>query len=92
MTEYYQIIWDIATLTCQYSKTTGPILMKVTGYNMCTHRGLYTYFQSNLIFYKNIEIFSFNRYRLFLWSYMYIGKLKEWSYLLIFHENKLTLF
>ena len=61
--------------------------MKFTGYNEKTHRGLYT----NLKFYKNIEIFSFNGYRWFLWSYIHLEKLKELSYLLIFHENELIL-
>ena len=40
------ILWDIKTLTCQYSKTTGPILMKFTGYDKWTPRGLCTNFQS----------------------------------------------
>ena len=83
------ILWDIKTLTCQCSKTTELILMKFTGDNEQTHRGLYTNFQSNLKFYKNIEICSFNGYRWFLWSYMHIEKLKELSNLLIFHENEL---
>ena len=48
-------------------------------------------FQSNLKFYKNIEIFSFVEYRCVLWPFIYIEKLKELSYLLIFHENELIL-
>ena len=47
-------------------------------------------FRASKIF-KNIEILSFNGYRWFLWSYMYKEKLKELSYLLMFHENKLVL-
>ena len=85
------ILWDIKTLTCQYSKITGLTLLKFTGYNVQTHRGMYTNFQSNLKIYKNIEILSFNGYRWSLWSHMYREKLEEMSYLLIFHENELTL-
>ena len=33
-------------------------------------------FQSILKFYKNIEIFGFNRYRWLLWSYIVMEKLK----------------
>ena len=65
--------------------------MKFTGYNEQTHKVLYTNFQRNLKFYKNVGICSFNGYRWPLWSYMHIGKLKELSYLLIFHENELIL-
>ena len=88
---YFEILWDVKTLTCQYFKTTGLILMKFTGYNEQSHKALYTNFQRNLKFHKNVGICSFNEYRLFLWSYMYMEKLKEFSYLLIFHENKLIL-
>ena len=77
--------------TCQYSKTTGPILIKFTGSNEQAHRGLYTIFQSNLKFYIKVGIFSFKGHGCFLWSYMHTAKLKELSNLLIFHENKLIL-
>ena len=59
-TIYFEILWDVRTLTCWYFKTTEPILMKFTGYNEWTHRALYTNFQSNLKFCKNIEIFLKN--------------------------------
>ena len=67
------------------------ILMNFTRYEEQTHRGLYTNFQSNPKFYKNIEIFSFIEYRCVLWPLIYIEKLTELSYLLIVHENKLVL-
>ena len=87
----YGVLWDIKTLTCQYFKTTGPILMTFTGYNEWTHRGLYTNLQSNLKFCTKVRIFSFKGYGCFLWSNMYTEKLKELSNLLIFHENGLIL-
>ena len=65
--------------------------MKFTGYEEQTHRGLYTNFQINPKFYKNIEIFNFVENRCVLWPLIFIEKLKELSYLLIFHENKLVL-
>ena len=64
-------------LICWYFKTTGLILVKITGYNVWTDRALYTNFQSNLKFYKNIETFSFNGYRWFLLSCICLRKLKE---------------
>ena len=66
--------------------------MKFTGYNEQIYRALYTNFQRNLKFHKNIEICSFNGYRWFLWSGMHLEKLKELSYLLNFHENELIFF
>ena len=65
--------------------------MKFTGYNERTHEVLYINFQRNLKFHKNIKTFSFNGYRWFLWFYMYVEKLKDLSYVLNFHENKLIL-
>ena len=90
-TLHFKILWDVKTLTWWNFKTTGLILLKFTGYYEWTHKALYTNFQSNLKFYKNIKIFSFNWYRWLLWSSICLGKLKELSYFLIFHENKLIL-
>ena len=80
---HYLVLWDINTLTCQYSKTTGPILMKLIGYDEHTHRGLYTNFQSNSKFCIKVRIFSFKGYGCFLWSCMYAQNLKELSNLFI---------
>ena len=66
--------------------------MKFTGYSKQTHRGLYINFQSNLNFHIKVGFFSFKGYTWFLWSYMHIEKLKELSYLLIFHENEFNLY
>ena len=79
------------TLPCQYFKTTGPILMKLTGYNKQTHKGLHINFQSILIFHINLRIYSLKGYRWFPWSYMHIEKLKELNNLLIFYKNELVL-
>ena len=86
-----KILWDVKISNYQYSKTTGPILMKFTGFHKQVHRGLYTNFQSNLKFYTKVRIFNFKGYRCLPWSYMYTEKIKELSNLLIFHENDLIL-
>ena len=86
-----KILWDVKISNCQYSKTTGLILMKFTGYNKQIDRGLYTNFQNNLNFYTKVRIFSFKEYSCFQWCYLYTEKLKELSNLLNFHENELIL-
>ena len=65
--------------------------MKFTGLNGQAYRGLYTYFQSILKFYKNVGIFNSEDYRCLLWCYIHAEKLKELSNLLNLHENKSTL-
>ena len=73
------ILWDVKISTCWYSKTTGLIFMKFTGFNEWALRSLYTNFQSILNFFTNIGIFSFKGYKCVLWSYMYTEKLNKLS-------------